>query len=247
MAPFDGTPYARICENRRDGFDDSVSPGTRRPMVTSRTSLLLMACSAFFVAPGPTSASEQQARFLQVPFGEMQTATYDLSTIQIIQPGRFSIVATTIDNADLMKLEVNAHVTLLAYCLRAAGKYETPADLLTLGTPDMPAKDIEVKEDKNGKFVWWEYPYSKLAPDGAPVFCKANLDEDNYSRITNGMRGRELFDCKLGQIGIFLNEIDDPSKAFRWFVKPGTNSELEYFRVCNAVMHEVPYTPTAQP
>ena len=216
-------------------------------MAISRTVLLVLACSVFFVRLGPTSADEIQAAFFRVPFGDMQTATYDLSTVQIIQPGRFSIVATTIDNPDLMNLEVKAHVTLLAYCSRGAGKYETPADLLTLGKPDMPAKDIEVKEDKNGKFVWWEYPYSKLAPDGAPVFCKTDLDKDKYSRITNGMRGKELFDCNLGLMGIFLNETDDPSKAFRWFVKPGTNSELEYLRVCDAVTHEMPYTPAAQP
>ena len=63
----------------------------------------------------------------------------------MIVPGRFIITGTTIDNPDLIRFELRVLTTLNTYCARPDGKYPTPADLLTLGRPDSPVKNIEVQ------------------------------------------------------------------------------------------------------
>jgi len=61
--------------------------------------------------------------------------------------------------------------------------------------------------------------------------------------ITNGVRAKELFDCKRALRGYFFDENDDPSKAFSTVVQPDTLGETEYIKVCSVVMHEMPYLP----
>jgi len=117
----------------------------------------------------PCRATEQDSRFVEVKIGEHSTATYNLSTVQIIQPGRFTIFATTIDNPEVMKFRLKVLDTLQTYCSWPVGKYPAPNDLLALGPADMPIKNIEVengKPDQNGqsrKMATWAYPYRKLA------------------------------------------------------------------------------------
>jgi hypothetical protein len=88
----------------------------------------------------------------------------------------------------------------------------------------------------------------------APVFhCKDKLDTENEyqnhiietrSVIMNGIRTKELFDCKRGQVGIFIGqENNDPEKAITYFVRPDTRMFRYYFGVCYRVTHEEPYTP----
>ena len=69
--------------------------------------------------------------------------TVDLNTVQIIQPGRFTVIETTIDNPDMMRFELKVLAVLRTYCARAAGQYAAPADLLMLGPPDMPVKKLK--------------------------------------------------------------------------------------------------------
>ena len=60
----------------------------------------------------------------------------------------------------------------------------------------------------------------------------------------NGIRTKELFDCKRGQAGIFLDdENNDPAKAMTYFVRPDKLMFRYYFGVCLWVTHEEPYTP----
>ena len=73
------------------------------------------------------------------------TETYDLSTVHILQLGRFSIVSRSIDDADVMKLKLKVLDTLRTYCKQPNGKYLAPTDLLTLGPPDMEIENIEVQ------------------------------------------------------------------------------------------------------
>ena len=52
--------------------------------------LLPLICATMLVASCPSWASDQQGRFLEVEddYG-VDTTTFDLSTVQMIQPGRF--------------------------------------------------------------------------------------------------------------------------------------------------------------
>jgi hypothetical protein len=205
--------------------------------------------AAWMIVFCPCWAAEQYRRFLEFP-NEDSTTSYDLSTVQIVQPGRFWIYSTTIDNPDVMEFELKALNILRAYCARPVGKYPAPADLFSLGPPDMPVKQIEVSRAADGKTLIWYYPYKRLG-DGTRLsflICRGSKTEAHYflelrAEITNGSRRKQMFDCKRGLSGLFFNEHDDPSKAITSFVKPGTVGEDQYARVCLAVMNEMPYLP----
>ena len=94
--------------------------------------------------------ADDQDRFVEIP-GDHSTRTYDLSSVQTILPGRFTIVSTTIDSPDVMKLELKALATLQTYCSRPDGQYPPPADLFTLGPPEMPVKSIEVETNSKSR------------------------------------------------------------------------------------------------
>jgi len=188
------------------------------------------------------------------------TETYDLSTVQILQPGRFSIVSTSIDDADVMKLRLKVLDTLRTYCNQPNGKYPAPTDLLALGSPDMEIESIEVQtvsrlvkgRNISLKFVSWHYPYDRLAlhivggkvaPMGGDLKCTD--DEENYfaqrTQIMTGIRTKELFDCKRGLMGNFRDDDDDD--PFTYFVKPQTYGRRVYNEICLRVTHETPHSP----
>jgi hypothetical protein len=50
-----------------------------------------------------------------------------------------------------MKFKLKVLSTLQTYCTRPDGQYPAPADVLTLGTPDIPIKSIEVKSGQANK------------------------------------------------------------------------------------------------
>jgi hypothetical protein len=127
-------------------------------------------CAVSLTASWPSLAGDQDNRFIEFP-NARTTVTYDLSTVQMILPGKFTIISTSIDNPDVMKLELKVLSTLRTYCGRPDGKYPVPADVFTLGRPDMPVQNIEVKSKQSElagktypfKVVSWSYPYLKLA------------------------------------------------------------------------------------
>jgi len=69
------------------------------------------------------SLADQNERFVEVECclpGKIRI--YDLRTVQMIQPGRFTILSTEIDGGDLMTLELKVLDTLRTYCKRPDGK-----------------------------------------------------------------------------------------------------------------------------
>jgi len=201
-------------------------------------------------------AAEQDGRFVEFP-NDRATTTYDLTTVQVIQPGRFSIISTTIENADVIRLRLKALDMLQSYCSRPYGRYPFPPDLLKLGPADMPIKRIELRKysDLSGKLVMWHYPYKRLAmgtaneteeeADSVDCFADSKAQDqwfhDKLALITNGSHMTEVFDCRRGLHGVM--SAADPSKALVGAVHSGTFQEEYYFRVCATVMHEVPYSP----
>jgi hypothetical protein len=128
--------------------------------------------------------------------------------VQLIQPGRFTIISTSIDDADVMKLELRVLDTLRTYCTRPDGQYPPPTDLFTLGSPDLPVESINVKSSQSGsggvtrqfKSASWSYPYARFAledggkswPKEVRFYCKqGNRDDgelylEQRASITNG-------------------------------------------------------------
>jgi len=106
--------------------------------------LARLTCAVWLVGSCPSWAGDQEKRFLEFPT-DYNTTTFDLNTVQIVQPGKFTITSTTIHDPDVMKLELKALAILRTYCARADGEYPAPSDVFTLGPPDMPVELIVVK------------------------------------------------------------------------------------------------------
>jgi len=220
--------------------------------------------SVLLIARVPSLAGQDDRRFIEFQ-RRGSTETYDLSTVQILQPGRFTIVSTSIDDADVMKLKLKVLDTLRAYCKQPSGTYPAPTDLFILGPPDMAVESIEVQSiswsvkgrNISTKYVSWHYPYDRLAlhtvagnvaPMDGHLDCKDELpNEEKYfaqrTEIMNGIRIKELFDCKAGLTGSLYNDDDDPNQVFTTFVKPLTYGHRVYDEICLRVTHEIPYSP----
>ncbi len=224
--------------------------------------LLQLALPILFISCCQSWAAEQDERFVTLSAPGGKTITFDLSAVQLIQPGRFTIAKTSIDDADVMEFELKVLDALRAYCRRPDGKYSASTDVVTLGPPDLPIENIEVisSSDHLVKDVFWSYPYTRLAtqfdsgkilPHQGHLQCKwpTKTEERLYSerraRITNGLRDKELFDCKRGLSGDFVGNEDNPSKAITGFVRPQSYDGVYYREICLRVTHETPYIPKA--
>jgi hypothetical protein len=234
--------------------------------------LLPLICSVLLIASCPSFA-DQTERFFEFPFGADQTRVYDLSTVRVIQPGRFTVVSTLIADANRMAFELKVLDALRTYCKGPDGKYPPPADLFTLGPPDLPVRNIEVKSTSpstrwkyESKIASWSYPYKRLAIEDRGEFsqertffaCKDlareewDLYRDKRAEITNGERRRELFDCKRALhdfFGVPFVDGKEPSAALMRTmmrpepVKPHTMGLQLYRDICLRVTHETPYSP----
>jgi hypothetical protein len=108
-----------------------------------RHSFLLWLGTALSVVCSSSWAVDQDKRFVEIPSAN-SVHSFDLTTVQMIQSGRFAVVGTTVDNPDVMKLKLKVLATLRTFCGKPAGKYPAPADVFTLGPPDLPVESIEV-------------------------------------------------------------------------------------------------------
>jgi hypothetical protein len=209
--------------------------------------MLPLACGIYLVTTCQLLASDQQHRFLEFQMGT-RTETYDLATVQVISPGRFTIMETSIATPDVMKFELKVLKTLRTYCEYSDGKYPAPSDLFVLGPPDLPVQQIEVESSgTRRKHVQWEYPYSRyIGHVSGQANCKrgddteAKLFMEIYTLIVNGAQSKELFDCKRGLLGTFFFEGEPPVSRP---VEKDTYGFHFYKDVCRAVMHEEPYAP----
>jgi hypothetical protein len=83
-----------------------------------------------------TSARPQDKQNSFIEFKDrQQTTTYDLRTVNLIQPGKFVIVETIIDEPDVMRFKLKVLDTLRSQCDRPVGSYPAPAETFTLGPP----------------------------------------------------------------------------------------------------------------
>ena len=221
----------------------------------TRTIITLSAVATWFATSLNSFAGTIDGRFFEVPY-ESDTYTYDFSTVEIIQPGRFTIIKTTIENPDVMRYNLNVLPAMRNYCNRIPKQYEPPSELSSYGLPDMPLKDVEVSES----MVTWYYPYKTFAgettgglieiPDN--LYCRdgkgrteAELFSEAWSWRVNGFRQKEFYDCRRGLVGSFLETSDGLEKAFIHPVATDmATRRYAIFRVlCSKVTNEAPYEP----
>jgi hypothetical protein len=189
---------------------------------------------------------------------EQQTTTYDLRTVDVIQPGKFVIVETVLDNPDVMRFRLKVLDTLRSHCERPVGSYPAPAEVFTLGPPDMPVKEkeIEVRQFDLHNYRWkvasWWLPYRKtMVGTGAgyesyrcnpPGRTETEEYLDHRNGILNGHQSKVLFDCNRGLQSLFFDEQkNDYRKARLYPVEKGTVGARYYYGVCRAVTRKDPY------
>ena len=221
----------------------------------------LIALASALTLAHPCWATDQNKRFVEFP-DAVSTVTYDLDTVNLLQPGRFSIIETTIDNPDVMRFELRVLGALGTYCTRTDGLYPAPGDVLTLGPADMPIHSIKVEtvqpkgygKSERIKWVSWDYPYRRFAIDTTEGLMEKPSRQfgcgdkgrraynEEYSLITNGSRSKYLYDCKRGIQGLYFDEQDEkPSLTAP--IKKDTFAYEYYVSLCLHVTNEPPYEP----
>jgi hypothetical protein len=210
-----------------------------------------------------TSAHPQDMQNSFVEFkGKQWTRTFDLRTVEVIQPGKFVIVETVLDHPDVMRFKLKVLDTLRSHCARPVGSYPAPADVFTLGPPDMSVKEIEVEQfdqqlaghNIHRKVASWWLPYRKtMIGNGAsaetyrcnpPLRTEAEEYLDHRNTILNGLRTKVLFDCNRALHGDFLGldkEENDYRKVRLYPVEKDTMGGQYYAGVCRAVTRKDPY------
>jgi hypothetical protein len=205
-------------------------------------------CRAFIISAlslivAQSSLAQEKKRFYEFPSGS-STFTFDVDTMKLIQPGRFTIISTNIGDPDTIKFELNALDTLKEYCSKSSGEYVAPEKLFTSGAPDRPVKKISVSTEKSVKTVIWQSPYEKFRSSFPMINCSRS---DWYMKaraaIANGVRAKYLFDCKRGMTGIFVDVDDPPGEAITHFVIDDTYGALHYVVLCYAITREPAFPP----
>jgi len=238
---------------------DRSREGSKMRWFSARVLRLVFLLMLTSVGQGTTASESKWVQFETDP----ETITYDLTTIQMIEPSKFTIISMSVDRPDVMRLELSVLDTLRSYCTRPGGKYPAPLDLFMLGKPDMPVEMIEVntnQTDRRGtkfKDVNWSLPYSKLAVSDKTglvekisfFYCEGpsvgSIDEEYTRRrslIMNGIFAKELYDCKRGVMGLFVNNDDPLSKAITSTHIRGLYLQA-YLRLCQIITGEMPYIP----
>ena len=218
-------------------------------MMSSALAMIAICMAA--LEPAPASAED---RFVEFHVSG-QTRTYDLSTVEMIAPGRFTISETSIDDdPDAVARKVRILDTIRKYCDRPVGKYfPTARELGAFGPPDQAVEAVKIEHVRlagsglTSKVLFWHPPYKALDTFAYVLHCedKAQKDYIEYrSMITNGIREKELFDCKRAMVGLFSSaDEDDKAHAFTFFVIDRLEYVQTYFGLCRQITGSDPYPP----
>jgi hypothetical protein len=204
-------------------------------------------CATVFIPPALSEDSQQ--RFVEFPT-ENDVTIFDLASVKIVQPGRFTILHTTLYNADVMRFRMGIIDVLRQYWSRPDGKYlPPPQNVLSLGPPELSLASI----DKEHGVVAWPLPYVRFKlyrneQDSQFYDCnhdERKTDEQNYSDqrrlLTNGSTSQYLFDCRCAFLGLVHD--DDVSGATLIPMTKGRVITHYYERSCLTVTHEMTLEP----
>jgi len=184
------------------------------------------------------------------------TRTFDLRTLHLIDPGRFTVVQRIVDAPDVIDLRLKVLEILRTYCGRSDGQYPAPRTLFALGVPDLPVQPINVESNRRDvetlgahlrKFAGWDLPYRRLAAGKLhgreTVFCHEPNDDASRSVIFNGIQLKVLYDCRRSLEGDFIDLNDEASRAVIHPIRAGTVAEALYLTLCRRVTGKEPYRP----
>ena len=166
-------------------------------------------------------SATKRSRWLELEAGD-STISYDLDTVKLLTPNKFTIVSTTIDHNNVVKFRLNALKVLRSYCTRPAGYYDAPSELFTLGEANLPVTKIEVKLKEFPSWVDRSEPYLILATGSSlkqesegisHVRCEEPSDEEERQIIMSGSLRKELYDCDRRLMGLFAYESDPLDKV----------------------------------
>jgi hypothetical protein len=88
---------------------------------------------ALLVFAGQTAALAQ-SRWVELDY-DTNTITYDLTTVQMLDPGRFTIISNIQDHPDIIRLKLDVLTALKSYCGRPDGKTTRPPSFSRWGLP----------------------------------------------------------------------------------------------------------------
>src|SRR5260370_41769362 len=77
-----------------------------------------------------------------------QTDFFDLDTVHMILPGKFTVVETIVDGPEQVTLQLNILDVLRPYCARSDGTYPAPQKLLSILDSEFAPKTIEVNDNE---------------------------------------------------------------------------------------------------
>jgi hypothetical protein len=107
-------------------------------------------------------AAGPSGRFVEFHSPGGWTDIYDIETVRMILPGRFTVIKTTIDDPDKIPLKLDIFRILKTYCERPEGNYPLPQKLVTMaGLPTSSVfkvtnETIEVMSvDEELKTIYW--------------------------------------------------------------------------------------------
>jgi len=188
-----------------------------------------------------------------------RTITYDLKTVTLHRPGGFIITSTTQNHPDVVQLELTVLSTLRSYCRKPAGDYDPPAAFLTLGTPDMPVRQVMVRDFYWGSHIYkstrWQLPYRSLALDdvsgplerfsyfscdGRPFESADQEYEALKLMVTDTTVLKQFYNCRRGIMGLFVSPSDRFSSAVISASIKGQFLDA-YYHLCPAILGETPH------
>jgi hypothetical protein len=214
--------------------------------VIGRLTIAVLTALLISLAAAPASA-RNETRFVEIS-DATETDTFDLDSVKVIVPGRFTILSTTLFSADHMRVRLAALTMAEGFCRKPFGKYEVPPEALVLGPPDIPMAKVTVENiERLGKMVHWPIPYSVAGSSPVSVDCDSPIWGPNERKlVTHGFQSKQLFDCKRGMMGFFASVDGEPSKAIivdaTSFLPPARARVAEsYSTMCARVIGESPH------
>jgi hypothetical protein len=140
-----------------------------------------------------------------------QTDVFDLDTVHMTLPGKFTMVETIIDDPERVALQLNILDVLRPYCARPDARYPAPQKLLSMLNSEFAPDIIEVNDAGIYKALSWSY-IPMTGWNVTSLQCRTATEREDHwylrqrSLITDGLKIKAIFDCKRGLSGFFLKD-----------------------------------------
>lgn len=247
-APLKGAAAAKvkIVPGRKLVLRVPTQPGSIAALLRSMGKMMnrIAAAISLLVATAPVLAVAKD-RFME--FDSINSTTvFDLSTVHILQPGKFSVTYTSTDHPDVMRLRLAILDEFKAVCGKPAGRYAMGQKVLAMKQADVAVEDIVVEAGKD-KMVTWSKPWyenssvngkGQTVQDSEFAVCTDKFFRDSRQVIMDGLKSKIQFDCKRAVMGLYFGSDSEPMMVD---VRGGYTTY--YKGVCKAVTGLDAYRP----